>query len=462
MSSVSKEDIPHVNEKVIKLIQEVFGLSIDEINNISKCFNSKAELKQDNMGKLCIFKGRCRISFDLFKTNFTTNEKPNVEENPIIKLTSLLEDLFQISLASDKEPILLIGPSGYKTFLAQKFMPNAKTITLNQESSVEQLLGSSSFFSKSEVKDFYLRLIMLICKSNQYKYLSENLKQGNLKEDDINNIIDKNKLIFPESFLYAVDSCKNKIFMEDHEGDEENPLSNMIIEFRPGLFLTAILGGSSLILKNISNLPTIILERFNELFSGKCNITLNEDIPNTITPENKKELSDFNKNFRVFGTCPPGATSQLSEAVISRFSLIYVGEYALDEQKTVLQSYCDLKNLSTINDKNINDLTEYSKLLNSNFSEINMTLFQMINLLQLAHNINEQLNKSGKSKFKSEEILSLIVYYSTRGLLDTREPKIMKKLYNIIGIENPLEDKKIQSISPLYIDEEDSVKGLRS
>ena len=80
----------------------------------------------------------------------------------------------------------------------------------------------------------------------------------------------------------------------------------------------------------------------------------------------------------------------------------------------------------------------------------------------MAHNINEQLNKSGKSKFKSEEILSLIVYYSTRGLLDTREPKIMKKLYNIIGIENPLEDKKIQSISPLYIDEEESVKGLRS
>ena len=85
--------------------------------------------------------------------------------------------------------------------------------------------------------------------------------------------------------------------------------------------------------KNLSNLPTIILERFNELFSGKYNITVNEDI--LITPESNKELSEFNKNFRVFGTCHPGATSQLSEAVISRFTLIYVGEYALDEQKTV-------------------------------------------------------------------------------------------------------------------------------
>ena len=144
-----------------------------------------------------------------------------------------------------------------------------------------------------------------------------------------------------------------KYLLKDKEEDENNFLSNMIIEFRPGLFLTAILGASSLILKNLSNLPTIILERFNELFSGKCNITVNEDIPNTITPESKKELSEFNKNFRVFGTCPPGATSQLSEAVISRFSLIYVGEYALNEQKTVLQSYCDLNNLNTITDDNI-------------------------------------------------------------------------------------------------------------
>ena len=68
----------------------------------------------------------------------------------------------------------------------------------------------------------------------------------------------------------------------------------MVIEFRPGLFLNAILGGSSLILKNLSNLPTIILERFNELFSGKCNITVNEDIHNTITEKYQKELTSNN------------------------------------------------------------------------------------------------------------------------------------------------------------------------
>ena len=174
---MSKEEIQNVIEKVIKIIQDVFSLSTEERNNLSECFNSKAELKNDNQGNLCIFKGKCCISFDLFKQIFITADKPNIEENPIMKLTSLLDDLFQINLTSDKEPILLIGPSGYKTFLAQKFLSNAKTITLNQESSVKQLLGSSSFFSKLEVKDFYLRLIVLIYRLNNYKELNQKLQE---------------------------------------------------------------------------------------------------------------------------------------------------------------------------------------------------------------------------------------------------------------------------------------------
>ena len=124
-------------EKVIKIIQDVFSLSTEERNNLSECFNSKAELKNDNQGNLCIFKGKCCISFELFKQIFIIVDKPNIEENPIMKLTSLFDDLYQINLTSDKEIILLIGSSGYKTFLTQKFLSNAKTITLNQELSVE-------------------------------------------------------------------------------------------------------------------------------------------------------------------------------------------------------------------------------------------------------------------------------------------------------------------------------------
>jgi len=79
MNSISKEDIPKEKEKVIKIIQEIFYLSIDERNNISKYFNSKAELKNGIHGFLCIFKGTCSISFDLIKQIFITADKPNIE-----------------------------------------------------------------------------------------------------------------------------------------------------------------------------------------------------------------------------------------------------------------------------------------------------------------------------------------------------------------------------------------------
>ena len=91
---------------------------------------------------------------------------------------------FKLILTSDKETILLIGPSGYKIFLAQKFLSNTKSIILNQESSVDQLLVSSAFFSKSEVKDFYLRLIVLICRLNNYKELNQKLKEGTLTKKE--------------------------------------------------------------------------------------------------------------------------------------------------------------------------------------------------------------------------------------------------------------------------------------
>ena len=63
LSSVSKEEIKNVIEKVIEIIQKVFELSTDERNNLTECFNSKAELKNDNQGNLYIFKGKCSIFF---------------------------------------------------------------------------------------------------------------------------------------------------------------------------------------------------------------------------------------------------------------------------------------------------------------------------------------------------------------------------------------------------------------
>ena len=452
LSSVSKEEIPNVKEKVIKIIQEVFELSIDDRNNLNECFNSKAELKCNNRGDLCIYKGKCCVNCELYKEVFATNDKLNIEQKPNFHLTSLLESLFQIMLSSDDEPILLIGPSGYKTFLAKIILSNAKIITLNQESSIEQLLGSSSIFSKTDKNYFYLRLISLMCRFRNYDILHQRLKKGTLDEREIKEMIYRGKYVFPHSFLYAIERSRDKIFMKKKDDDDEvNDFLNMIIEFNPGLLLQAILGGSSLILKNLHYLPSNILERFN-----KSDITIYEDIHNTITPESNKTLSikEFNRSFKIFGTCSSGTSSQLSETILSRFSLIHVGEYSLVEQKTALKSYCDVNNLNTITDDNISKIIECSIKLKDSFSGIDFTLFQMFNLLKIANNMNIRINKDRINKYMNNEYaLSLIIYYSFRGLLYNREPYILNKLCEIVNLIRPPEKELEKYITPIYLDE---------
>ena len=296
LSSVDKKEIPKIKNKIIDIIDNVFNLSTER-NKLSECYESNAQLRKDKNGNWYIFKGECGISIEIdeLKNIFNFSEKSGIEESSIYKLSSLLDDLFQISLSTDKEPILIIGPSGYKTFLAQKYLSNSKTITLNQESSIEQLLGTTSFISKSKIKDFYLKLIILICKFNNYLELSNNIKEKKIDKNEFFKLIEnaKKEKSIPKSFHFALQNCLDKLFEKEKE-NEFNPLSSMEVIFKPGLFLNAILGGFNLILKNISNLPALVLERFNELFTGKYDITIKEDITNTITNENK-ELLDFNE-----------------------------------------------------------------------------------------------------------------------------------------------------------------------
>lgn len=85
----------------------------------------------------------------------------------------------------------------------------------------------------------------------------------------------------------------------------------------PSTVAERLIEGKPIILKDISNFPTVVLERFNELFSSRHNLTLNEDIHDTFTSSENKELDNFSSTFRVFATCQENAVSKLSEAVSS-------------------------------------------------------------------------------------------------------------------------------------------------
>ena len=123
------------------------------------------------------------------------------------KISSLLNTLFNCLLFDDTEPILLIGPSGYKTYLVQLLINNVKIITLNEESSIDALLGSTGFFTKEEVKSFYLSLICDICIGSQKLWLLQDLKNGNL---DIGNIQKQIK----NFFLLAIQNAEEEWYLK--------------------------------------------------------------------------------------------------------------------------------------------------------------------------------------------------------------------------------------------------------
>jgi midasin (ATPase involved in ribosome maturation) len=104
----------------------------------------------------------------------------------------------------------------------------------------------------------------------------------------------------------------------------------MIIEFKPGIFISARIKGCNLILKNITKVKTEYLERLNEVLTGNKKITLNEDFQNSFTKENNKDLN-FSNDFRAVGTCNEGEETSLSDAFLSRFTLIYVDKYLEEE-----------------------------------------------------------------------------------------------------------------------------------
>ena len=426
LSGIYKKDIkdPSIKDnllkEILKILESIFELNIIEINEIKDIFNEEAKIE----GKF-LQKGKCGISLKYIQYF-------NKDSNPF-RLPSLYNELFQILLAHDEEPILIIGESGYKTYLAQLILPEIKPIQLNSETSIGQLLGSTVFLSDSEVKIFYLQQIYNILDipknyneikmvknwanydKNNYQQIRE--EQENLLKKIEEQIFKKRETV--QKFNKTLTILKNKLF--NNFPGKKKILSNINLEFKPGLILNAILSGKSLILKYLSNLPTVVLERFNELFSGKHNLTLNEDIHDTFTKEGDKEISNLGESFRIFATCSLGEQNKLSEAVLSRFTVICSDKYKIEEQKDVLKSFL-LDNKLDFNQDCINEIIQFSKNIKNN------SLSRMINALLLSNQ---------KEIFREEEnasrlnILSFILYRINYGLSYKFKTNNNSQLYDV-------------------------------
>ena len=184
LSYIEFESINECFDPVLKIISECFELDQEKANQLYYTYYNIPEISYDNNSNFLVLrKNNSKIFFK--------NERIKKNYEILNKIPSLINTLFNCLLCADTEPILLIGPTSYKNYLVKLLLKNVKIITLNEESSIDALLGSTGFFTREELKIFYLSLICNVCFINKKNELLQNLKEGKLNiktlEKDIKN-----------------------------------------------------------------------------------------------------------------------------------------------------------------------------------------------------------------------------------------------------------------------------------
>ena len=338
LSSTQKDQLyEDTVDKLLLALQEIFKERVN-YEDLKEVFYAEAKLYDEKDPKsqkryYYIQKHKSLIFLDKIDEGSKSNEEERIKKRKKLeqysKLPNLLECLFKMKLSNFDEPLLLSGVTCYKTYAAKMMLNNADIVSLNQESTIPQLLGASFFYPPIEDKKFCMRLIYEILEIPNIEIELNKIDNWEENKEEVRRLIEEKMPDNDSSFYIALTNLKNKLFAE--EKVNEKSLINMEIEFKPGLILSAILNKKSLILKDMPQVKTIVLERFNELFSGKHNLTLVEDIPGTLTTKENKELRNFNENFRVIATCKPGDELKLSEALLSSFSVIACEPYNENE-----------------------------------------------------------------------------------------------------------------------------------
>jgi len=416
LSSTTKDQLnDEVVYNLINALKKIFSDKIKE-DDLKNVFYEEAKLYNEfdhktKIRKYYIRKHNSLIFFDQIEEDSKRDEDERKKKRKILekynKLPNFLDCLFKIKLSNYDEPLLLSGPTCYKTYAAKLVLKKADVVSLNQESTIPQLLGSSFFYPPKEDKKFCFRLIYEILGIPNVELELKKIDKWDKYKDEISNIIQSKMPNSNSPFYYALKNLIKKLFSE--EKLNEKSLINMEIEFKPGLILSAILNKKSLILKDMPQVKTIVLERFNELFSGKHNLTLVEDIPGTLTTKENKELRNFNQNFRVIATCKPGDELKLSEALLSRFTVIACESYTEEEEKIVLENTA-VENL---------DIDKFNNLAP------NFNLTERLNCLRMTKNLDKFI------KHNHDKNLRACIYILQKGLMEQREsliPKLQEKL----------------------------------
>ena len=138
------------NNKTLKEILHSSFIDIFHQKEISKeLLDSYFEMPKPDLNDYYLMKGNIGIKFD--------NLVDLIKE----ELPDYYNDLFKLKLISSEEPILLMGPSSYKTHLAEFFIKKIKfkkfkIINLNQNTTIEELLGGSQILPQNSFVFFMI------------------------------------------------------------------------------------------------------------------------------------------------------------------------------------------------------------------------------------------------------------------------------------------------------------------
>ena len=422
----NKDKILNIFEDIIKLMKEPFNLENDEIDDLRLIIESKAEKKDiilDGKNNIFIMKGKLGKKWFL-------DDGSDLPKN---EFHSFYESLFFANFSDFKEPLLICGPSGYKTFLAKKININSKVIDLYPETSISQLLGSTHIRDNFNAKKYYLKQILTICEYSKdennkldikdieklFELYIENNKQKTDKkkidvnfEDLINKIINGNK---KEIVKEVLQQLKKNLFDTTHlkEG-QKNRFGNFTSFFQLGLIPQYIFLQKLIILKDVDKILPNVLERFNDLLNYNPKFFLSEDLFNTFTDKNQKEIKNI-QNFRLTGISSLDNINNFSEATRNRFTLISTSEYTRDEKTLLIEKIS--KDCPVNFHKFIEKFEENIEKFEGKNAELSFKI--IIKILNLFNELTK------KEPYEKERNLILSIYFAFLPFLKENEIEIL-------------------------------------
>ena len=158
------------NEYLKDLIHNKFINIFCLNNNVSMNLKHSYFIKpKADISNNFIMKGNLGIKF-----NFEDNESKiliDIYDSDFPELPIYYDDYFKLKLSAKDEPIILMGPSSYKTYLSEFFIKENKKnnfdiIYLNQKTTIEELLGGPIFISQELSINFYYDLLYEIIESH--------------------------------------------------------------------------------------------------------------------------------------------------------------------------------------------------------------------------------------------------------------------------------------------------------